>query len=199
MKFFSLALLFLACCEASPKAPAVDAGADDGGSELIRLSDRTAARYFYFGEAGIVATNDFDAIPLVSRVGVFVSVPGKTNIKSLDEDLVWAVSEDDEGRYARVEPRVAVAQRAYITQRSVALGLSVLETASVQMESTPGSHALTEEKKVREAAEARLGGPSPFERAGVSPEALMRKRRTRRAQTQIPEPKDFGLEASPRH
>ena len=100
---------------------------------------------------------------------------------------------------SRFEPRVTVAQRAYITQRSVALGQSILETASVLMEATPGSDALEDEAEARAAAEAKFGGPSPFERAGISPEDLMRKRRKRRAQTQIPEPQDFGLELSPRH
>ena len=187
----------LVACDSGPPKPA-DAP-PEAASDVIRLSDRTAARYFYFGEAGVTATNDFDAIPELARVGVFVSVPGQTNVKSLDENLVWAVSEDEEGRYARVEPRVSVAQRAYITQRSVALGVAVAETASVQMEATPGSQALAEEEAARTKAEQRFGGPSPFEGAGISPEDLMRKRRKRRAQTQIPEPRDFGLESSPRH
>jgi hypothetical protein len=195
VKFLVLFLFCLACCDATPKLP-VESPSEDN-SDVIRLSDRTAARYFYFGEAGVTATNDFDAIPTLARVGVFVSVPGQTNVKSLDESLVWAVSEDDEGRYARVEPRVTVAQRAYITQRSVALGQSISETASVLMEATPGSDALEDEAAARAQAEAKFGGPSPFESAGISPEDLMRKRRKRRAQTQIPEPRDFGLEQPP--
>lgn len=197
MKFLALLFVCLASCDSRPKLPAE--APPEPASDVIRLSDRTAARYFYFGEAGVTATNDFDAIPELARVGVFVSVPGKTNVKSLDENLVWAVSEDAEGRYARVEPRVSVAQRAYIIQRSVALGMAVSETASVLMEATPGSQALEDEAAMRLKSEERFGGPSPFERAGISPEELMRKRRKRRAQTQIPEPQDFGLESSPRH
>lgn len=160
--------------------------------EIIRLDDKTPAKYYYFGERGVTETNDYTAIPEISKVGVFVTIIGQTY--SPGEGRVWAIMHDAEGRYAHIEERTAVAQRAYIAQRSVALATSVRDIASVMLERTPGSDVLKAEEALRGQAKDKLGGATPFEKAGISPEALMRKRRERWAKARMPEPRDFGLE-----
>lgn len=157
----------------------------------VRLDARTPARYFYFGEQGVTGTTDYTSIPELARAGVFVTLPGRTSLK---EGEVLAVVEDDQGLKARVEPRFDVALRAYITQRPMALAASITEEARVIAELTPGSQALEAEREAREQVEAKLGGPTPFERAGIAPEDLMRQRRQRWARVRVPQPADFGLE-----
>ena len=180
---FMLVMATAACDKAEPPA---------ARPSQIRLDDSTKAKYYYFGERGVTETYDYADIPELSKVGVFVTIVGETY--GPGEGNVWAIMHDEQGRYAHIERREAVAQRAYIAQRSVALATSVRDIARVMLEETEGSEALKAEEALRAEAQEKLGGASPFDKAGISPEELMRKRRTRWAKARIPEPRDFGLE-----
>lgn len=177
------AIAVVASCKAEPPQ------AENSLTEM-RLNERTAIRYYYFSDEGLTPTTEYETIPVIRRAGVFAVIPKASNHGT---GRLWAVYEDEQGLFARVEPREVVALRAYITQRPYAIARAVAEEARVMTEATPGSQALEAEAKALDEATEKLGR-SPFGNAGFDPAELMRARRSRWARVRVPEPKDYGLE-----